>query len=442
MEVGKEPLSSFQIFALIALACLNMQDGFDILAISYAANAITESWDISRSSLGIVFSAGLLGMMIGAMGLSPLADKFGRKAIAIAGLLASGVGMIIATAAPSIMILVLGRIVTGLGVGAILASLNTLVAEYAGQKYRGVAVAIFQLGFPMGAFLSGFIAAWLLDIGSWRHVFAFGAMTSFLFIPVVMVLPESMSYLAKSGRSDALERINKIRAKLGQDKLTSLPQGDNPPVRKPQSSFGATISQLLSRQYQMRTILIWLAFFLLLTTLYFLLTWTPKILIDMGFTEAEGNRGGRSINLIGMAGIVIVGIFSLRIKPSLVTSVYLLALGIVLFVLGMSPLSLGPTLLLIGIIGFFIHGSMIGLYSTVPDLYPVNIRTTGTGWAIGISRFGAVLGPALAGFLFDAGFTPQSLFQFFSVPILIASIIAFLLWREQKQHADQTLDYV
>ena len=431
-----EPISRFQIVALLALACLNMQDGFDILAISYAAGAIAESWQIERSSLGIVLSAGLFGMMIGAMALSPFADKIGRRAITVLGLALSGTGMLIAALAPSIELLVLGRVITGLGIGAILASLNTLVAEFAGEKYRGRAIAIFQLGFPMGAWLSGFLVAWLLDIGSWRHVFAFGAASSFVFIPVMLLLPESMDFLAKSGRSDALARINKTRKKLGWSMLDALPDmaGQADARGASQSALGA-VASLFAPKYIARTLLIWTAFFLLLTTLYFLLSWAPRILQDMGFTDAQGNQGGRLINLIGMAGITVLGILGVIIRPSLLTSFYLLALSIALVVLGSVSGSFAITLLLMGTIGFFIHGSMIGLYATAPALYPAEMRATGMGWAIGLSRFGAVLGPASAGFFLDAGWTPQDLFKAYAGIALAAAAVVWFLWREEVRRA-------
>ena len=431
-----EPISRFQIVALLALACLNMQDGFDILAISYAAGAIAESWQIERSSLGIVLSAGLFGMMIGAMALSPFADKIGRRAITVIGLALSGTGMLIAALAPSIELLVLGRVITGLGIGAILASLNTLVAEFAGEKYRGRAIAIFQLGFPMGAWLSGFLVAWLLDIGSWRHVFAFGAASSFVFIPVMLLLPESMDFLAKSGRSDALARINKTRKKLGWSMLDALPDtaAQANAGSASQSALGA-VASLFVPKYIARTLLIWTAFFLLLTTLYFLLSWAPRIIEDMGFTAAQGNQGGRLINLVGMAGITVLGILGVIIRPSLLTSFYLLALSVALVVLGSVSGSFAITLLLMGTIGFFIHGSMIGLYATAPALYPAEMRATGMGWAIGLSRFGAVLGPASAGFFLDAGWTPQDLFKAYAGIALAAAAVVWFLWREEVRRA-------
>jgi len=283
-------ITPYQIWALVALTLLNMQDGFDILAISYAANAIATSWDIDRGALGIVLSASLFGMMIGAMTLSPLADRYGRRIITVVGLILSGIGMLIAMSAVSIELLIAGRVITGLGIGGILASVNTLVAEFAGEKYRSTAIAIFQLGFPMGAFLSGFLVAWLLDIGTWRHVFAFGALSSFIFVPIVLFLPESMEYLAKSGKPDALRRINSIRAKLRQPALRVLPVT----IDKPHPSMAANILTLFNREYALRTALIWASFFLLLTTLYFMLSWIPKILVDTGFTEAQGNQGGEA----------------------------------------------------------------------------------------------------------------------------------------------------
>ena len=429
IEQTPEKPTRFLIMAVSLLALVNMQDGFDILAISYAAHAISEDWSMSRSELGIVFSAGLFGMMLGAMFLASLADKIGRKKVTILGLLLSGIGMVFAMVSPNLTTLVGARILTGLGVGSILASLNTLVSEYAGNRYRVAAVSIFQLGFSLGAFISGFLAAWLLGIGSWRYVFAFGAFTSFAFIPIIMFLPESTTFLASQGGEGALTKINAIRKKFGRSALTQLP--DIPEEHK--LSFTQSIKSLVGKTYIYRTFFIWLAFFLLLTILYFLLSWMPKIIVDMGFTEADGNRGGRLINLCGMIGIIVIGVLGYRVKPSLITSIYMLCLAGLLIGFSRMGITLGSVLLLVSLLGVFAHGSMIGLYSTVPSLYPTHLRATGTGWAIGISRFGAVLGPAAAGFLFDAGWGPQSIFKLFAFPAALAALAAFCLWRFEKQ---------
>lgn len=436
-ETSSERPTPYLIFCIFMLSLLNMQDGYDILAVSYAAHAISEDWGISRSGLGVIFSAGLFGMMIGAMGLGPLADRIGRKTMCIIGLILSGCGMLVAMQASGLNILVAGRVLTGLGVGGILASVNTLVSEYAGDKYRVAAIAFFQLGFPMGAFLAGFLAAWLLGIGNWRYVFAFGAFTSFAFIPIVLLLPKSTTFLANSQGEEALGEINTIRRRFGQTELTALP---GPSVQTKLTVF-QSLKSLVQREHRARTLLIWLAFFLLLTTLYFLLSWTPKMLIDMGFTEAEGNRGGRLINLTGMIGIVLLGLLSFRIRPALITSVYLICLCGLMIAFGQIRLELFYVLLMVGAIGVFIHGAMIGLYSTVPSLYPAKLRATGTGWAIGISRFGAVIGPASAGFLFDSGWLPQDIFVLFALPCALAALAAFALWRIERSQ-NKAVDFI
>jgi len=429
-EAAEHKITPYQIWVLFALTVLNMQDGFDILAISFAATAITQEWNISRSSLGIVFSGGLFGMMVGALVLSRVADKIGRKPVAIIGLCLSGIGMIVAMFAPTINLLIIGRVLTGIGVGGILVSLNTLVAEYAGQKYRSIAIAVFQLGFATGAFLSGFIAAWFLDVANWRYIFGFGAMTSFLFIPIILSLPESNSFLAKSKKPNVLTLINNGRRKFGQMPLKALP---NTKGKLNGSENKQTFIALFSAEYWLKTVLICTCFFMLLTLLYFMLTWTPKILVDMGFSEADGNRGGRLINLVGMLGVVVIGVCSLRVLPSLIVGLYLALLSIILLFFGVLSPVFGSVFVLIGMAGFLLHGSMIGLYSTVPALYPVELRATGTGCAIGLSRLGAVLGPALAGILLDRGWAITDLFKAYAILAVVAAIIATFLWVMLRQ---------
>ena len=386
---------------LLILTLINMQDGFDLLAISFAANAISTDWGIQRSELGWVFSAALFGMLFGATFLSPYADRFGRKIITIIGLLLSGIGMIMAAVSPNIMWLLIGRLITGVGVGAIITSLNTLAAEYAGPKLRSTMISIFQLGFPIGAILAGYICLWLLDVGTWRHVFAFGAGLSFVFVPIVLFLPESPEYLKQ------VENVN--RAKPG--KLTSL----------------------FSKTYRSRTLLISILFFLQLMVLYFLLSWVPKLIEDMGHSAADGNRAGRLINLVGMLGIFVIGFVALRVDVTKVTAFFYIGLAIMLALIASLSPSLFAITSLIAITGFFTHGAMIGLYSTVPSLYPVELRAAGSGWAIGISRLGAVFGPLIGGYLLGFGVSEQQLFYAFIPASLLAAICVFILYRQQRQ---------
>ena len=427
IESEKERLSKYQVVALFSCLLLNVQDGFDILSISYSANAISQEWALSPVTLGAILSASIFGIMLGAMFLSPFADKFGRKPMTIVGLIISGLGMIGATLAPNAEVLMGSRCITGVGIGCILASVNTLVAEYAGDRYRSMAVAIFQMGFPLGAVVGGFVAAWLLDIGTWRHIFAFGALLSFIFIPVVMMLPESIEFIAKSGKADSIARINSINTKLGRPQINALPALAETSSR----SLRESVFLLFSKAYWWRTALIWLAFFFLLMSLYFALSWVPKLLIEQGLSQSEGIRGGQALNLLGMIGIISFAVISTRIPGGVLSIFYLLGASVVLFFLGtlngVGHSTAGSTIAIVAVVGFFVHASMISLYAITPTLYPAEIRATGTGWAIGLSRLGAMFGPWLTGVLLSKGWAPSAIYAIFGIPTLLAAVFVAVL---------------
>lgn len=421
-QASEERITGYQMAALLACMLLNVQDGFDILSIAYSANDIAMDWNLSPGKLGAILSASLFGIMLGAIFLGPIADRIGRKPMAIVGLTISGLGMMGAAVAINPDMLLLSRCITGIGIGSILVSLNTLVAEFAGQRYRSMAVAIFQMGFPLGAVVGGYIAGWLLGIGDWRHVFAFGAFLSFAFVPVVMLLPESIEFLAKSGKPDALARINKVNQKLRRPDLTEL----QPVVHEARFSPVQGFLILFDPAYRTRTILIWLAFFFLMMTLYFALSWVPKLLIEQGMSQTAGIRGGMAVNLLGVVGIITFAVISTLVRAATLGTLALVAASLVLFYLGtLGGIGQGSdfnTLFVVAFVGFFSHASMIALYATTPTLYPSEIRATGTGWAIGLSRLGAVFGPWLTGQLLEQGWDPSSIYPVFGIPTLLAAL--------------------
>lgn len=384
---------------IFCLMLINMQDGFDLLSIAFAASSISKQWGLSQSSLGLVFSASLMGMLIGATFMSPYADRIGRKPMIIMGLLLSGIGMICAGMSVDVKWLFAGRLITGIGVGAIIASINTLAAEYATDKNRSTMIALLQLGFPIGAFASGYLCLWILDIATWRYIFFLGAALSFIFIPVVFILPASNEY----------SRIENY--KQGRPGLFKL-------------------QEVLTVKYKYRTFLICLSFLLLLMTLYFLLSWVPKLFVDLGYSDSEGNRAGRLINLIGMIGIIAIGFLALKFNMAKLSAIFLVALAVLMTFISIYSPSVFILTLLVATLGFFTHGAMIGLYSTVPTLFPPQLRATGTGVAIGVSRIGAVAGPALAGYLLQWGVEPQKLFLIFGLPALIGALCIYKL----RQH--------
>jgi hypothetical protein len=168
VRLRSEPMTSFQMVAVVICIALNALDGFDILAITFAGPGITKEWALGPGGLGIVISTGLVGMTIGSLGIAPLADTVGRRPTILLCLILMTVGMLLSATADSIMALVLWRVVTGLGIGGMLASINAMVAEYANDERRDFCVGLMAIGYPLGGMLGGMASAWLLAHFDWR----------------------------------------------------------------------------------------------------------------------------------------------------------------------------------------------------------------------------------------------------------------------------------
>src|SRR5580658_9877491 len=130
---------------------LNMFDGFDVLVISLAAPGISGEWSLTSSQLGLLFSAGLLGMVIGSLFVAPIADRLGRRAVVLACILVVGVGMMLAAWANHYALLAIARLITGIGVAGILACAVVLVSEYSSDHWRNSAIFLYTFGYSFGA---------------------------------------------------------------------------------------------------------------------------------------------------------------------------------------------------------------------------------------------------------------------------------------------------
>jgi benzoate transport len=412
------PVGRLQIL-VIALCCvINMLDGFDVLAISFAAPPIAGEWQLRPEELGIVFSVGLVGMALGSMFLAPLTDRIGRRAMIMACLLAIGLAMIATGLVRNLNELLIARALTGLGIGAILASLTSMVAEYTPDRHRNLTVSLLQAGYPVGGTLGGFVAAWLIPEFGWRAVFFVGAGLGLLMLPLVTwLLPESVQFLEQKRPPDALARINEVLRRMGRAAIREL----GPPSAAAEPS---RVSTLLSTERRANTLKLWFAFMLNSLAVYFVLSWVPKIVVDAGLPLSQGIYAGIMVNVGAVLGIVVLGYLSGRrgLRPLIFG--FLLTGAVALVVFGFLPANV-PALLTVGfLIGFFVMGGYIGLYSVAARIYPTAIRTTGIGWTIGVGRIGSIIGPYLGGVLIALEWATGPRFIAFAAPLLVAAVAA------------------
>jgi MFS family permease len=336
---------------------------------------------------------------------------------------AIGCSMIGAGVSSSLWQLILFRLITGLGVGALLASLATITAEYTPHKYRSLAVVVVTAGYPLGATLGGVLAVPLLSEYGWRSVFLAGGTTTLaMFLVVYVWVPESMYFLIHRRPQNALARLNAILARFGRAPATALPE-----EQKIEAGNKANVFSLLIPERRSKTIQLWSTFFFCFICLYFLMSWIPKLVVNAGLSETYGVYASAVFNGGAVLGIVVLGWLASRISLSRLIGLFLLLTGccMLLFALSEGRLPLLPMLL---VIGFFLQGGFCGLYAVAAKIYPTEVRSTGVGWAIGLGRFGAVVGPYAGGLLIAAGFSMEANFILYAVPTLLAGILAWRLF--------------
>ena len=423
-ELREQPMSSFQTRAVLICIVINFIDGFDVLAIAFAAPEIAREWALAPAVLGVVFSAGLVGMVLGALFLSPLADRYGRRTLILMGLVVISVGMFTSAIAQDVTTLLITRLITGLGVGAMLSSLTTMVSEYSNAKHQKLAVAILQSGYPVGAIIAGFVSVALVSAMGWRSIFLVGGCLSVLMLFIVWWrLPESLAFILNRRPADALSRANVLLAGM------QMPTLDRLPDVEAQSSHRGGFFDVIAPEYRVRTVLIWLAFVAVMSTWYFVANWTPKILVDAGLSRDASLSGGVILSIGGVLGGITVGWVASRIYVLKVGAFVMLGSVASMAVFGSLPVAITPMLVVTFVIGIFLSGSMISLYAAVPDMYPVQIRNTALGWALGVGRLGAVLGPNLAGLMIQIGWERLALYLAMSLPMFLAVFAAVSLTR-------------
>lgn len=395
--VAHAPMTWRQVLAIALCVALNALDGFDVLSISFASPGISGEWGIDRAALGIVLSMELVGMAVGSVVLGQAADRIGRRSTVIGSLLIMALGMLSTTQVASIGALAVTRLVTGLGIGGMLATINALVAEYSNHRWRGAAVALMAAGYPLGAVVGGSIASSLLAGGSWRDVFYLGAAMTAMFLPLVLLLlPEPVSALLQRRPDGLLERVNASLRALGHGGVRQLPQAE-PVVDK------ASIAELFSPRLRRFTVLLSAAYFLHILTFYFILKWVPKLVTDMGFSPSLAGGVLVWANVGGLLGALLFSALSLRFPlRALLVGVMMASAGMVV-IFGQGQADLAGLSWAAGTAGFFTNAAVVGLYALIARSYPTAVRAGGTGFVIGIGRGGAALGPIIGGFLFQIG---------------------------------------
>lgn len=422
--VQQNRMTSFQILTVTISLCVVMLDGFEVAIMAFAAPQIQEQMGLTPDILGYVLSASLFGMAVGSIVLTPLADRIGRRPLTLIMLIVIAIGMGLTVLAESPATLITWRVLTGLGIGGMMANLNALVSEYSSDKRRSTVIGIYAAGYPIGATIGGLVARPLIPEFGWHAIFIAGTALALLALVICFfALPESLDFLLERRPRGALEKINAILTKMNAPTISELPAVS---LTAADRDHGA-IHEVLSPPTLFRTLALWIGYALLTAAYYFANTWIPTILTNSSGDAQLGNTMGVVANFGGVLGCFVFAGLAIKFNGQKLLYWTLFAAAGAFLIFG-TVFSNVPVAIAVGLLlGILTTAGIAGFYAVSPTVYTARARATGIGWMIGLGRLVSVVAPVVVGYILTAGADPEKIFLAFAIPLIIAGFAALSL---------------
>jgi AAHS family benzoate transporter-like MFS transporter len=394
---------------VVSLATIGLVfDGYDLVVYGTVVSTFlrdpSQIGEVTPALAGALGSYALVGVLVGALMAGSVGDIIGRRKVMLFSYAWFSIGMGVTAMTSSVGAFGLLRFVTGLGVGALVATTGALVSEYAPPGRKNLCNAITYCGVPAGSLVAALLAILLLGAIGWRGMFWIGALPLVTLLPLaVLKMPESPAWLLARGRLDEA---------LALSERTGVPLPDERPagpVDQPVKRDRAGFAGLFGADYWWPTVLMGLMSATGLLLVYSLNTWLPELMLRAGFNA----KGSLSFLLVLNGGAVIGALIGSRVadrygpKP-VVSSCFLLgAVSIALLTVNL-PLAL--LLIFVAVAGLGTSGTQTLIYGLVANYYRTNVRGAGVAWCAGFGRLGGVGGPVIGGLMIGAGLSTNAIF--------------------------------
>jgi AAHS family 4-hydroxybenzoate transporter-like MFS transporter len=413
-----QPVSRFQwvLFTLCFLTVL--LDGFDTGAVGFVAPSLLKEWSVDKPALAPVLSGALFGLAAGALFAGPLADRFGRKRVLVISVAIFGLASLACAFAATLMQLTIMRFVTGIGLGAAMPNAVTLMSEYCPVKRRATLTNAMFCGFPLGAALGGFVAAWMIPHLGFRSVFLLGGVTPLILsVAAALLLPESVRYLIAKQAPLAKLRKALMRVSPQAAQAQSFSSSDS---LLPAAASSGGLRLVLSRSYLVGSVALWLAYFMGLVIFYALINWMPILLRDAGLPPQRATLVSALFPLGGV-GAVFAGYLMDRFNATRVVAVAYALTAVTVYFVGQSVANVGALVTAVFVAGTMMNTAQSSLPTLAAAFYPTQGRATGVAWMMGIGRFGGIFGSFLVAELSRRQLGFGTIFAIVAVPGLLAA---------------------
>ncbi|WP_172651471.1 MFS transporter [Rhodococcus opacus] len=436
--IDAAPVSALQKRAIALCLALAILDGMDAQLIGFAIPALSEDWGLSKASFGLLLALSSGAMVVGSLLFGPVADRWGRRRVILLCTVLFAVFTLASAFAPSMGVLIVLRILAGIGLGGVTPNLIALTSEYSPARSRSTLVTIVVAGMSLGGFLGGLAAAQLIPAYGWQSIFVAGGVLPLIVAALAWAgLPESGKFLASRGdHAGAAKILSAIAPHAGITGSVTFTVDAAVATKSP-------IRELFAGGRALDTVLLWVVFVINFLVIYFLFGWMPSLFSQAGQSASHAILAAALFNLGGMAGALSIGWITDRVGTAwrrsrgadaayaVVMAGYTLGalfIGVVAMFLANSTLLLTT----ICIVGFGMSGSSAGIIAIAASIYPVAARSTGIGWAMGIGRIGSIAGPTLGAALIAAGMDARTIFLLMIVPTAVAFLTLGALFVRER----------
>ncbi|MPZ94428.1 MAG: MFS transporter, partial [Propionibacteriales bacterium] len=378
-------------------------------------------WTLTTAQAGRIGSYALIGMLIGAMVIGTITDIVGRRRIILACIVWFSTATLLSALAPSPELFGLTRFVAGIGLGGVVPTAIALTVEYAHPKHRSATNAVMFCGYSVGGIVAALTAILVIPDLGWRAMFVIGALLGAVLFPIAWrFLPESASYLLAQGRRDDAEAL------ASRFDLTL----EEPDETTKKSSPLSGLVTLFDPRFLVGTLLFWLGTGVGLLLVYGLNTWLAQIMRQAGYELGSALAFLLVLNLGAIVGTPLLGTVADRIGSKPITSGMFLTAAVCIFCLSYDLPSV-VLYALVAVAGACSIGTTILVNAYTATFYPAHMRATGLGWALGVGRLGAIMGPIYGAFVLDSGWGLDANFYAFAIPAVIGAVAMVAVPRRQ-----------